>query len=358
MGPTTVALLRYFRADQAFRESSRKLEAATRDVRSQEARVAQLKAEYDATHHKANVAESKQKELELELKAREERIEMLRERQSTATDDKAYRALIVDINNLKTDKGKLEEQGLAAIEQLDGLRKTMGDLKSRGDNEAAKLATMKGSVDDKVKALSAEVEAERAPRDAAAAELSPAVLQAFHRAGERYDGEALAAIERPDARDVEYLCTGCNTYLVANIYNRLMSSKDEIVHCPSCGRILFVPDELTPELALASKKPTTTKVAKPKKVKEPKDPNAPKVKRVRKPKALEVGKAPAEPGSIAAAIAAGSGAASGKGFKAVQQTAPSAPPTTRADGSVVAHEDEEAADDSDAESTSEQPASN
>ena len=357
MGPTTVALLRYFRADQAFRESTRKLEAATRDVRSQEARVAQLKAEHDATHHKATAAEAHQKELELELKAREERIEKLRDLQSSATDDKAYRALIVDINNVKGDKGKLEEQGIAALETLEGLRKTVADLKARGDNESGKLKTMKGSVDDKVKALTAEVAAERAPRDAAAADLTPAVLAAFVRAGERYDGEALAALERPDARDIEYLCSGCNTYLVANIYNRLMSSKDEIVHCPSCGRILYVPEELTPELALASKKPTAAKVAKPKKVKEPKDPNAPKVKRVRKPKEAAVGKAPSDPGSIAAAIAAGSGAASGKGFKAVGQTAPSAPPTTRADGSVIVHEDDEAAAD-DVETTSEQPASN
>lgn len=364
MGPTTAALLRFYQADQAFREASRKLDAATRDVRTQEARVTQLKAEHDATHHKAQGAEARSKELELELKAREDRIELLRDRQTNATDDKAYRALIVEINTHKADKGKLEEQGVAQLETLDGLKKAVADLKARGEHEGAKLATMKAQVDDKVSALTAEVEALRGPRDAAAAEVTPAAMTAFKRAGERYDGEGMASIDRPDAREVEYLCNGCNTYLVANVYNRLMSSKDEIVTCPSCGRILYVPTELTPELAL-QKKGAAPKPVKVKKVKEPKVPGEkkPRAPRVKKEK-MAPGIVSVEPGSVAAAIAAGAGAATGRGVKAVQPSAPSAPPSTRADGSVIVAGDDDFVespgepDSIDQPANAEQPASN
>jgi predicted nucleic acid-binding Zn-ribbon protein len=361
VGPTTAALLRFYQADQAFREASRKLDAATRDVRTQEARVAQLKTEHDDSHRKAVAAEARSKEIDLELKAREDRIELLRDRQTNATDDKAYKALIVEINTHKADKGKLEEQGVAQLETLEGLKKTVADLKARGENEGAKLATMKSQVDDKVAALTAEVAALRGPRDAAAAEVTPAAMSAFKRAGERYDGEGMASIERPDPREVEYLCNGCNTYLVANVYNRLMSSKDEIVLCPSCGRILYVPTELTPEIALAKKGGTTTKPAKA--AKAPKEPKVPGEKKPRAPRAKKE-KAPAgpapEPGSVAAAIAAGAGAAGGRGVKAVAPSAPSAPPSIRADGSVIKAGDEDAVepDTIDQPAAAEQPASN
>jgi uncharacterized Zn finger protein (UPF0148 family) len=37
--------------------------------------------------------------------------------------------------------------------------------------------------------------------------------------------------------------------LVRDIYNRL-HSKDDLVFCPSCGRILYIPEDLTPEQAV------------------------------------------------------------------------------------------------------------
>jgi uncharacterized protein YbaR (Trm112 family) len=40
--------------------------------------------------------------------------------------------------------------------------------------------------------------------------------------------------------------------LVADIYNRL-HSRDEMVICPNCRRMLYIPDELPPELALNTK---------------------------------------------------------------------------------------------------------
>ena len=360
MGPTTAALLRFFQADQAFREANVKLEAATRDVRTQEARVSQLKAEHDATHRRAVEAEAKSKEIDAELKSREARIELLRDRQNTATDDKAYRALIVEINTNKLDKGKFEEQGLAAIDALEALKKTQADLKSRGDNEGAKLATMHANVGDKVKALQAEVDELKGPRDEALHGVPPAAMTVYQRASARYDGEAMAALEKPDVRDIEYLCSGCNTYLVANIYNRLMSSKDELVPCPSCSRVLYVPTELTPELALQMKLARVTggakkaKVAKAPKLNEDGTEKPKRAPRVKKPKEAGVGKAQPEAGSVAAAIGAGRGAARGRGFAAKGPTAPSAPPSTRADGSVHA---EDSMDEDAVEATADEAAS-
>ena len=41
--------------------------------------------------------------------------------------------------------------------------------------------------------------------------------------------------------------------LVINVYNKL-HSRDELVFCPSCGRILYIPEDLPPETAIHSVK--------------------------------------------------------------------------------------------------------
>jgi hypothetical protein len=71
----------------------------------------------------------------------------------------------------------------------------------------------------------------------------------FDRMSERFDGEAMSAIAKPDRRREEYVCTACNMDLVVDVYNKL-HSRDELVFCPSCRRILYIPDDLPPEVAI------------------------------------------------------------------------------------------------------------
>jgi hypothetical protein len=82
---------------------------------------------------------------------------------------------------------------------------------------------------------------------------------------ERFDGEAMASIAKPDRRREEYACTACNMDLVANIYNKL-HSRDELTFCPSCSRILFIPEDLPPELAIGTGGKSASKGSTPKKV--------------------------------------------------------------------------------------------
>lgn len=328
MGPTTAALLRFFQADQAYADARHKLDAATHNVRAQQDKVNQLKADYDKAHTLANTTEAKAREIEGDLKAREARIELLRDRQQNATNPKEYQALIVEITTQKLDKSKLEEQALAQMEKAETEKKAAEELKTKLDAETAKHVTMSSEIDQRVKELTGEVKALKGPRDELAAGLPIGAKHAYERADSRYDGEAMAPIEKPDPRDQEYLCTGCNTYLVVDVYNRLKSSKDEIVTCPSCLRVLFVPEEMTPEIALSKK--SARGDAKPPKVPKEKKPRAPRVKKEK------IAKLPAgEPGSVAAALAEGQAASRGKGPK--DTTKPLAAPLPTTHEGVVEH---------------------
>ncbi len=72
----------------------------------------------------------------------------------------------------------------------------------------------------------------------------------------------MSAISKPDRRREEYLCTACNMNLVTDVYNKL-HSRDELVFCPSCRRILYIPDDLPPELAVKKPKEYKKKDAAP-----------------------------------------------------------------------------------------------
>ena len=94
-----------------------------------------------------------------------------------------------------------------------------------------------------------EIESLRPERDAAAAALPAKAREAFERLGDRFEGEAMAAISKPHAKLEEYACTACNMDLVRDVYNRL-HTRDELVFCPSCRRILYIPEDLTVERAV------------------------------------------------------------------------------------------------------------
>jgi DNA-directed RNA polymerase subunit RPC12/RpoP len=71
----------------------------------------------------------------------------------------------------------------------------------------------------------------------------------------------MAAIARPNRRREEYICTSCNIDLVVDLYNRL-HTRDELVFCPSCHRILYIPDDLPPDAAVNQKKAVKPRKAK------------------------------------------------------------------------------------------------
>lgn len=252
MGPSNVALLKLYRADQALREADAKLNAVTRDVRAQEARNTQIKTRLDGAQQRLKELQSKNGNNELELKVRSEHIDKLRERQSSAVNNKEYQALLVEINTAKVDRAKLEESAIKVMEQLETASNEVKALQASYETESVKLAEMKAKVGDKAAEAQAEVDKMRPDRNAAAKEIKPDVLAHFDKLAERFDGEAMAAIERPNPRDEEYLCTGCNMSLVADVYNKL-KTRDEHLACPTCRRYLYIPDHMSNESATAKK---------------------------------------------------------------------------------------------------------
>lgn len=260
MGPTNIALVQLYQADQALRQAQGRLEAATKNVRIQERRVRDLEQKLGGQQQALKEQQAQAGQYELEVKSRDQRIERLRGQQQAAKNNKEYQAFLVEINTEKVDRNKAEEQALKVLEQVERGQAEIKELAVHLEGERSKLQSMKDQMGDTVARLQAEIDALRPARDQAAAATPAKALTAFERLADRFDGEAMSALSKPDRRREEYVCTACMMDLVTDVYNKL-HARDELLFCPSCHRILYIPEELPPETAVNKKKITREKPA-------------------------------------------------------------------------------------------------
>jgi len=270
MGPTNVALVNLYKADQDFRTAQAKLDAATHNVRIQDRKVADLLARYTSAAGALKEQQSKAGVLDNDIKTRDTHIDKLREQQTQARNNKEYQIFLIEINTHKVDRGKIEEETINVLELVEKQTGEVKTLATMLETEQAKLAEMKSQIEDKIALLKTEVDAYRPARANAASAVSPKALMIFNRIGDKLEGDALAPVQKPDRRREEYMCGGCNMDLVVDVYNRL-HTRDDVICCPSCGRVLFIPEDLPPEQAVGKgrdpakpEKKTSTKKARSK----------------------------------------------------------------------------------------------
>ena len=249
MGPTNVALVKLYQADQQLREAQGRYDSASRSVRVQERRINELSEKLKLLQTQLREQQSQAGQLDLDLKTRDAKIEKLRTQQTNAKNHKEYQVFLTEINTEKVDKAKVEEEALKAMEIVERQQKELADVTAQLDGEKQRHAETSSRLAGQLGELQAEIDRLRPARDAAAQNVPAKYLNSFERLAERFEGEAMAAISKPDKRVEEYLCTACNLSLVANIYNRL-HTRDDLVTCPSCQRILYIPDDLPPEAAI------------------------------------------------------------------------------------------------------------
>jgi predicted nucleic acid-binding Zn-ribbon protein len=252
MGPTNLALVKLFRADQELRAAQARLDAALKNVRIQERRTNDLAERLKLAHSALREQQSNAARLELEIKTRDEQIEKLRTQQQQTKNNREYQAFLIEINTVKADRGKLEDETMTVMESVETSQAENTSLQSQYDTEKTKLEQMRTQIGDTVAKLQAEVEGLRPERDAAAEAVPTGAREEFERLAEHHEGEAMSALAKPDRRREEYLCTACNMELVTDVYNKL-HSRDDLVFCPSCRRILYIPEDLPPEAAINSR---------------------------------------------------------------------------------------------------------
>jgi predicted nucleic acid-binding Zn-ribbon protein len=239
MGATLDALQRLQSIDTQLRSSREQIETKRRSVEAHRRKIATLQRQSADAQDAIRRTQAEADRLELDRKSQEAHLTKLREALNHSKTNKEYAAILTQLNTDKADALKLEDQVLAALTKVDDLKKAAGDLKAQLEKEQARVAQLEKAARETEQKLSGQLTDLEAQREEAAEGIPAEALNMFERACEHHEGEGLAMIEQPHPKRAEYVCSGCYMSVPLESINALQS-RDAIITCHNCSRILFL----------------------------------------------------------------------------------------------------------------------
>ena len=222
-----------------------RLDAATRRLDAQRNKHDQLQRQQQELAGQLRLAQATAASRELELKQMEERIDKHRAQMNNVTSNKEYSALLVEINTIKIDKSRLEDETPEQLSKVDLLKSELQQKGTSVTDQERIVVAAQSEVDQCRAEVGDKLEALVAQRDEAARDIPPTILPTFERLAQSSDdGGAMAEVIEENRRTMEYTCGGCYMSIPAENVNSLITRPDALICCPSCNRILYVDQNL------------------------------------------------------------------------------------------------------------------
>jgi len=108
--------------DQQLRGLESRLSGAKRHAHAQQLKLDQLQQQADELRDQLKHSQANAAGLENEIASADAKINRLREQMNAVKTNKEYSAMLVEVNTLKADRGKIEEQALEEMARADVLR--------------------------------------------------------------------------------------------------------------------------------------------------------------------------------------------------------------------------------------------
>jgi predicted nucleic acid-binding Zn-ribbon protein len=239
MGPVLDGLVKLQSVENRLRAAKAKLARCRRNVIIQENQIRNLQNALEAKKEETQLTKIQSDRLELELKVRDEQIAKLRASLNTAKTNKEYAAVLTQLNTTKADNSKIESQILDLLKNIEADEAEGQTMQAQIDEQKQKLEETRKEAEQLATKFQAEIEEVQNEWNQVAKSIPGEPLDIFKRVAETYDGEALAVVEYQEGKTETYTCGGCFMGVTAESVNLLMT-KDDIIRCPNCTRILVL----------------------------------------------------------------------------------------------------------------------
>lgn len=239
MGARLQALLEVQEIELQIVDIRRQLERKQRQVASQDKKIREFQSSLEAERGEIRRLQAQFDELDVDIKARSHHIAKLREQLNGVRTNKEYHAILQQMNTEAADVKRIESRAMELMQQVEERKKSLAERGSSEGAEAQRLASLKAELEQMNQSFAARLQSLHARREAAGARLDRETLAMFTRLSERYEGEAMAELDRPNPRRDEYVCGGCNMSARVDLANAL-KTRDDVITCRNCGRILYL----------------------------------------------------------------------------------------------------------------------
>jgi predicted nucleic acid-binding Zn-ribbon protein len=242
MGPVLSSLVKLQSVENRLRAVKTKLSRCRRGVIFQENQLRVLQNELEAKLEEIRLTRIQADRLELELKSRDEHIAKFRAALNVAKSNKEYSAILTELNTSKADNSKLESQVLDLMKNIETDESACLETQQQIDQQKEKLNQVRKETEVKTGEYEKQIDEIQSEWDESSATIPQETLDMFKRVADTYDGEALAAAEEQGRlKNQSFSCGGCFMGLTAETVNQLMT-KDDIIRCSNCSRILVLKD--------------------------------------------------------------------------------------------------------------------
>ncbi len=248
MGVILDELLRLQAVEMQLATIQRNRDSREDQVEARRRQVRRTDEKLQENHRKVRDCQMRLDALSLEVTMREEAVGKHRQALNKAKTNKEYAAILSAMNTEKADNTKLETGVLQLMEELQKLKAEGATI----ETEKAKLLEQAAAAEEALKTFDAQSKRERdelqTGREAFAGKLTAAAIDVFDRVAQRHEGEAMAPVTKLRPKRDEWACGGCNMKVALDVINALQT-RDDIMLCNVCGRILYLEVPAAPKSA-------------------------------------------------------------------------------------------------------------
>ena len=239
MGPVLDGLVRLQSVENRLRAAKAKLARCRRSVIIQENQVRSLQSALEAKKEETQLTKIQCDRLELELKTKDAEVNKLRASLNNAKTNKEYATVLTMLNTTKADNSKIETQILELMKAIETDEEECGEIRKQIEAQKQVLEETRKKAGGSAKAHEDEIAKIQAEWDQVAKDMPVQTLEVFNRVADTYDGEAVVRVDQQEGKSGAYSCGGCFMGITAESVNLLMT-RDEIIRCPNCTRILVL----------------------------------------------------------------------------------------------------------------------
>ncbi|MBI5415561.1 MAG: hypothetical protein HZA29_01980 [Candidatus Omnitrophica bacterium] len=178
----------------------------------------------------------KRKELELDLKAKEDNIVKANGQLSQIKTNKEYQAKMTEIASIKADKSIIEEKILVSYDEADAVQADVAKEKTVVEGEEKQYLAQKKKLEEEMMLIQDRVKVLDSQRKQLLPGMDKVSLERYEKVLAHKNGLAIVPVK-------DNSCGGCYMNVNPQTINAI-KMHDQFVVCEICQRILYIEDDL------------------------------------------------------------------------------------------------------------------
>lgn len=220
--------------DQRLRSYQTEITHLPDERKAREKQIADSAARLEQAKTRAKEIEVEKRNFEMEARAKRDAIARYKQQQLQTRRNEEYSALAHEIEAAEKAIIALEDRELDLMEELEKLNPQIAGAEKAHAEERARIEHLLAGLESKRTNLETRIAELKTEHDRLAQLLDENVLDIYLHLFKTKHGTAVATLEHE-------VCMGCHMKVTAQTVVQLRAAKG-IVHCPQCGRILYLPE--------------------------------------------------------------------------------------------------------------------